>query len=618
MGLYEDMLARVIEPEGILAGIGVPAEEGMFPMLSAPHKRSRVGGVDASSPSIRTALGENPGPILPQALQQAGMIPGLNESVPDFNTGPARTMMEVAGVDPGPLPPMPRARPADAPQPPVAAAPPAPIERTPVANAGRSRDFEEEPAATEVSAQSRPPAPMAPPLQIAPAVRDAVPEAQPQSLIDRIRTGLGDNSNTLLALGAGFAGAPNWGQAIHRAASAAIPARQADIRQSLQRQQLSYGTKALVEAGVPVQQAIAASTDPELKKALIQQYITERKGEIREIGTDRYGNKVWGVFDPYTRTIKPVSDAMAPAAGGTTQAAASGSPAPSGAGTDVSAQARAGGAGQPMGTYAADTDVTGPDYLEQLKLSDPAHARRVESIINGNAPYPSGKELTTPYGKKLVQDVLTVEPGSTANDFKIREGVRKDYASGLSSRVLKAVNTAVTHGAGLQQAIDDLHNYTIMPGVLNPITGAIQKQFDPKYQEARKKFAVNAENFVRELDFAISGGRPTVSGAAHQREAFDINASPQENRAALLKAMELLKGRLDSQTEGYNKGMRTQREGIDFIDPVNRSVYRKLLGETDTHGAPAPAASAGAAAGAPALQPKKAYKLLPDGTLVEK
>lgn len=103
------------------------------------------------------------------------------------------------------------------------------------------------------------------------------------SLIPRVGNFLKNNSNTLLALGAGMAGAPNVGQGISRASAAAIPASQADIknRTTLQSQSATY--RALIEAGVPPNQALAAVGNPEMAKALIPAYISDRKREIKEV-----------------------------------------------------------------------------------------------------------------------------------------------------------------------------------------------------------------------------------------------------------------------------------------------------------------------------------------------
>jgi hypothetical protein len=134
----------------------------------------------------------------------------------------------------------------------------------------RSRETE---APTAPARIAPPVAPMAPQVGMGPA-------AAAPSFFDRISRTLGDNSNTLLALGAGFAGAPGWGQAISRASAAAIPARALDYKQSLERSTRGVTTRALIDAGVPVQQAIAAQHDPDLKKALITKYMETKPAQV--------------------------------------------------------------------------------------------------------------------------------------------------------------------------------------------------------------------------------------------------------------------------------------------------------------------------------------------------
>ena len=392
---------------------------------------------------------------------------------------------------------------------------------------------------------------LVPPQLSAPATDQNLTTAPaPQSIWDKIQSGLSDRSSQVLAIGAGFAGAPNIGQGISRAAAAAIPAKAADEKRVLTQASQRSTYEALIKAGVPRDQAIAGLTNPDIMKSLVTNYLGDRKGEIVDGPTDKYGNKSRLLFNPFTQKLSNLD------------------------GTPYSA-ASAGGVNS-----LANSDSTGKDYLDELKKADPKYALQVESIINGDTPFPTGRQSQTPFGRKLIEDVLTSEPGTTASDFTNRKGVKEDYSKGMSSRITKSLNTTVQHGAGLEKAIGDLHNFSLMPGFLNPATGFVQKQYSEKYQNARKAFDANAEPYVKELDFVLSGGRPTVTGSNELRKLFDIDAAPNENMSALRKTMDMLKGRLDSHTEGYNKGMRTQREGIDFIDPVNKVNFKHLMGDT--------------------------------------
>ena len=534
----EDEWAK-IEREAEMARIAADRRNAAG-MTRAPIIGGDPGVPDAQSPGVQFALG-NMRPGIPFSTQ-AGMLPPITLTGEENPTAP---------IPPGAVP-MPRPRPE---------------------------------MSDEVGARARTGGAPAAPTQIAPPAAAAPAAAPPQagmipggpsSILDRIASTLGDNSNTLLAMGAGFACAPGWGQAISRASAAAIPARAADLKQSLDRTSRTYGTKALIEAGVPAQQAIAAQADPDLKKALIQNYIVDRAKKIVKIGTDQYGADIMAEHDPFTGALKPIN-----------------------------ARELVEKSGNASTVAAADNDVTGPDYLATLQQRDPAYARQVESIIKGDMPFPTGKQAQTPLGRRMIQDVLQVEPGATPADFANRSATSKAYTSGLESRVTRSVNTTLHHAATLEKAINDLDNFNTMPGVLNPIRGAVAGQTSPAYQKARAAYETAVANFAKELDFVVSGGRPTVSGTKHQMEGFDSTASKNAQLEKLRTGVDLLKGRLDSHADGFAKAMKRRVDPTDFIDPANRGLYQRLIGgET-----PAPAAATPAAGGA-------APKAPPPGTYV--
>lgn len=580
MGLLEDMVARSqwTPTAGGFPGIVPPIDEAAL----AAEARDAAGrklvantrkrppnpfalAPDANSAGIQLAMDQAPEGTGVPFSAQAGML------------APPITM---PSGEPGASVPLPVARPA------AADASPAPP--------------------TDVSAAARPlgaPINVMPPPAAAPAPATADSPSMFGRLGGGLMDGLSNNSNALLAFGAGFAGAPTIGQGISRASAAMIPAHAADVKQRLAQQTQGVGYKALIEAGVPPNLAQAALGNPAIMQSVTSNYLGDRKGELKEIGVDRYGNKLWGIFDPFTKTIKPVADALTPAASATTTREAGGG-APSAPGsstaTDISAAQRTGLAvGGTNGPVTAENDITGPDYLERLKETDPAYARQVEQVLNGDAAMPTGRQAQTPFGRKLRQDVLTVEPGASDSDFSTRQKTQADYTSGNSAKVTKSINTTLHHAETLERAIKDLDNFNTLPGVLNPVRSAIKGQYDPKYQRASGQYETSVANFAKELDFAVSGGRPTVSGTKHQMEGFDLNAPKEKQLAKLQEGVDLLKGRLESHTEGFNKGMRKRRDPIDFIDPVNRKFYQRLLGEggATVEGEPpatAPAATAAA------------------------
>jgi hypothetical protein len=98
--------------------------------------------------------------------------------------------------------------------------------------------------------------------------RSAAPSG---SLFDRITSGINDNSNMLLGLAGGFAGAPSFGAGLSRALSGAQAGAQMDAKQRPRPQRIGEAFQALTQAGVPPRQALAAVYNPDVLKAIAEQ-----------------------------------------------------------------------------------------------------------------------------------------------------------------------------------------------------------------------------------------------------------------------------------------------------------------------------------------------------------
>jgi hypothetical protein len=408
--------------------------------------------------------------------------------------------------------------------------------------------------------------PMQPPMQQ--PQQPQAPQGEgfsPGAMFGRMGNFLQNNSNTLLALGAGFAGAPNIGQGISRAASAAIPASQADIKNRTLLQSQSSTYRSLIEAGVPPNQALGAIGNPDMMKALVKSYIEDRGKEIK-IVKDGLGNEVPYVVNKFPKEGEPM---MTPALGG-------------GGGSS---------GGEPTSAALAHMEpqydpTTHRDeaFMAAFKKADPINATAVEDMVNGKLPG-TGRNM-----QQLMKYAARYEQGFEGNHYQARQALEKSYfGGGEGGKALRSANTTIDHGIQLSQAIKDLHNFTMLPGFLNPATGAVEKQFSPKYQAALKNFQTNAELYAKELDFALTG-KSTVSGQNHIREMFDKNASPEENMASLTRTLEMLEQRINEHETTYRTGM--NRSGGAFAGSMltNREKLDKLLKGEDT-AAPKPAAA---------------------------
>lgn len=351
--------------------------------------------------------------------------------------------------------------------------------------------------------------------------------------------------------------------------------------------------KALLAKGVDPAAVQAAIGNPELMKTLVTQvygpqtvtslgdgYVTDKNGKITraytpeqkdnfvtvQTGEDGGGNKIFQKMNKATGELTPIANA----------AAAS-------------------------GRFSVDPELTGPARLDALKAADPLYARKIEALVNGDLPMPTGVAALRPESKRMIEDALAVDNATSASDFQTRAATRKDYASGIASRVTKSINTTIGHFATLDQSIDKLGNYSYFPGITNYVHDKVASNIDPQYQKSKATFETNKEAAIKELDFALSGGHSSVSGSAELRDKFNRADSPEALHAAVTEAMSLLQKRLQSHAKAFTEGTKSQRDAQDFIYPENQQAFGKLLGE--------PEAAAPGAAGASALQPGQSTKI---------
>lgn len=598
MGLYEDLLERLRPipeaakfPELYTPPPAEDPNEARLPRWSdlpqtllPPHLRTRAGTVDASTPAVQTALGNIPaGPAIPAALRvHAGMLPPLNETRSPFMTEPEAEMQRLVNPNARAEPvPVPMARPAGAPGPVIpedgaSLAPPS---------------IGAPPGVTDVGARTRAPAAAPAPLQTAPPVPPmAAPAPGPQagmgpggpSILDRISSTLGDNSNTLLALGAGFAGAPGWGQAISRGAAAAIPARAADLNQSIARQGRGTITRALLDAGVPPQQAIAAQYSPELQKKLMDAYIVDRKSEIKTVKSkDMFGNETERLVavNPYDLTQKEIGGA-----GG-----APGEPAGSKNATFAP--------GVSMATF--DPTKSGDEYLAQFSPEVQSGVRaylRGDSLPAKSAPAQAIKMAAQKYGEDM---------GIPANDqdYIARKNFKSslgDTKSGVGMQV-RGFQQGTAHLADAAEKMAKLKNVNGLGSIdLARASNAVKNRTS---SQAGIIAGLDADGqaLAGEVGKLYSG---STGGGVHEREATkklfaNPNAAAEEQAGALEATLSLMEGGLNT-LEGRKRALFKEQEfpGSEFVGSEERKnvervrkAIRTLRGEVTETAAAASAKS---------------------------
>lgn len=447
-------------------------------------------------------------------------------------------------------------------------------------------------AATNLSSASQAPpsAPLdiRPPTQTAPLAPAAAPPAAPSgfgSLASGIMNGLKNNSATLLALGAGFAGAPNIGQGISRAASAAIPASQADMKNRLLMQNQTQTLQALLAAKVPANMALAALTNPEIMKAVSARYL-ETKPLQHVMQKDALGGDVPMTFNPNTGKYHDA------------------------AGNEIKADAAAvGSSGASAGVLLApgvkyDANKSGEEYLAQFS---PDVQASVKAYINGDVQ-PSGnpraKSIAT-YAKTVAQR-YGQDMGIPVSDalFSERRKYRTELATNSANSAggqAKAFNQAVEHADALAAKLEKLGNVDPLgvPSVSRGLNWT-REALSTKQAGIAKEAGTIGQTLAGEVGKLFSG---SAGGGVHERELtrkrFDTVNSPAELAGALEGTLETMEGGLKALEQRRDQVL-GPNNNVEFVNKETkekiariREAIKRLRGEAPAAATAPPAGKTG-------------------------
>ena len=382
----------------------------------------------------------------------------------------------------------------------------------------------------------------------------------PVGMLSKVWKGIQDNSGLLMGLGSGMLGAPSWATGFSRGVAGANAGAQQDYKQNQQQSGQQSLYTALVKAGVPKQQAVAATMNPELARTLMADYIGTRKSEIKTL-KDSMGNERLVAINPYMdqEQLDKLNNGGAP-----------------------------GGGSGDMGSLAhmpVEYDPsTGRDekFAAAFKAADPINAEATEALLQGRMPA-TGRNL-----QSLMKYAARIDPEFNSTTFGSRQNLDKSYfGGGEGFKQLRSANTTIDHGLQLQKAIDDLKNYQTLPGFLNPMTGKIAEQYSAPYQKALAAFDRWRSIYGHELEFALTG-KNTVTGTKEMADQFDRYASPVKNQQSLISSLESLKERIGEHEAAYKGGMK-HVTGEPFKDMLtNRAKLEKMLAAAESRAAPPP------------------------------
>lgn len=193
-------------------------------------------------------------------------------------------------------------------------------------------------------------------------------------------------------------------------------------------------------------------------------------------------------------------------------------------------------------------------------------------LTSGKANPSTIANLRTQVGQKIVARALEIDPSWDSSVPAQRTQMRKDYTSnGAAGKSLIAFNTALAHSDVVDKALDKLDN-SAFPDWNKVANKVSVKVGDPRLGT----FKVARNLFADEMAKAAQGGTGIITEdeRARQLESFDSSASPQQMRAAVDTAIQLMASKSKVLKDNWENSMPGVKPALPFVTSQAAKVLK--------------------------------------------
>lgn len=173
---------------------------------------------------------------------------------------------------------------------------------------------------------------------------------------------------------------------------------------------------------------------------------------------------------------------------------------------------------------------------------------------------------------QMVELAKMVNPNYDANQFTVRSGVMRDFASGQTSKNITSMNTAFAHLGTLVEMGDALNNGDVKR--VNELANLLSTEIEGHPEVNNFQTATQAVGDELGRTFRVVGASETENAAWQSR--FSPGASPDIIRGGAKTAGKLLLGRLSQVNDQWKRGMGTDKNFPNLIGATGLQVMKEL------------------------------------------
>lgn len=230
----------------------------------------------------------------------------------------------------------------------------------------------------------------------------------------------------------------------------------------------------------------------------------------------------------------------------------------------------------PVNPSASAQTATDEDFLKSLPQP---LAIKVKMLADGTFPMPTGAALKDPGLQQAIVLAKRYDPSFEGANYATRAATQKDFTSGSTSKDINSLNTAIQHVANLDKSVEGLSNFG---GFLTPLNYVKNFAGSALGNPEISRFNVDRKRVGSEIVGAYDKGGGSVADREAAKDDFSVYGAPAANKAAISETIKLLKGKIASIEDQYQRGMGSKRFSVrDIMSPEARQAYEDLLKKYD-------------------------------------
>lgn len=251
-------------------------------------------------------------------------------------------------------------------------------------------------------------------------------------------------------------------------------------------------------------------------------------------------------------------------------------------------QALSGNMGSSMGGFGVKSIKIGDVTLEKPddpinngvpitdinSIQDPNMKNLVQGTLDYRIDPSKSTSIRNNEREKLVQMASAVDPSYDQTQFPARAQFRKSLTSGQLSKNIISANTVIGHLDSLKDSLDDLNNARSVNGI--PMINSLENAgLNATGNGVVKAAKLNADAVSNELETLFRGTNGSLSGVQEFKKNFDLSSSPDQQKAVINKAVNLVSSRVDAVDQQAQSVMGKPRD-FSVLNDKSKKILAKL------------------------------------------